>query len=100
MFGAVFALLLGQALSLRESVAMQDLLSTRTLSRIGHMIAFIFIGTIIIEAVGAVSIFGMVTYTSSGTTVSFIRLALFAMPVLVCSTTVSSTTIEAGVYMQ
>ncbi len=59
VFGAVFALLLGQALSLRESVAMQDLLSTRTLSRIGNMIAFIFIGTIFIEAVGAVSIFGM-----------------------------------------
>jgi trk system potassium uptake protein TrkH len=59
MFGAVFALLLGQALSLRESVAMQDLLSARTLSRIGNMIAFIFIGTILIEAVGAVSIFGM-----------------------------------------
>ncbi len=59
MFGAVFALLLGQALSLRESVAMQDLLSTRTVSRIGHMIAFIFVATIIIEAVGAVSLFGM-----------------------------------------
>ena len=59
MFGAVFALLLGQALSLRESVAMQDLLSARTLSRIGNMIAFIFVGTILIEAVGAVSIFGM-----------------------------------------
>jgi len=59
VFGAVFALLLGQALSLRESVAMQDLLSTRTLSRIGNMIAFIFIGTIFIEAVGAFSIFGM-----------------------------------------
>ena len=59
VFGAVFALLLGQALSLRESVAMQDLLSTRTVSRIGKMIAFIFVGTIFIEAVGAVSIFGM-----------------------------------------
>ncbi len=59
MFGAVFALLLGQALSLRESVAMQDLLSARTVSRIGNMIAFIFIGTIFIEAVGAVTIFGM-----------------------------------------
>lgn len=59
VFGAVFALLLRQALSLRESVAMQDLLSTRTLSRIGNMIAFIFIGTIVIEAVGAVTIFGM-----------------------------------------
>jgi len=59
VFGAVFALLLGQALSLRESVAMQDLLSTRTLGRIGNMIAFIFIGTIFIEAIGAFSIFGM-----------------------------------------
>jgi len=59
VFGAVFALLLGQALSLRESVAMQDLLSTRTLSRIGNMIAFIFVGTILIEAIGAVSLFNM-----------------------------------------
>jgi trk system potassium uptake protein TrkH len=59
VFGAVFALLLGQALSLRESVAMQDLLSARTLSRIGNMILFIFVGTILIEAVGAISLFGM-----------------------------------------
>ena len=59
VFGAVFALLLGQALSLRESAAMRDLLSARTLSRIGNMIAFIFIGTVLIEAVGAVSLFGM-----------------------------------------
>ena len=59
VFGAVFALLLGQALSLRESIAMQDLLSARTISRIGNMIAFIFVGTILIEAVGAISLFGM-----------------------------------------
>ena len=59
VFGAVFALLLGQALSLRESVAMQDLLSAGTLSRIGNMIAFIFVGTIFIEAVGAASLFHM-----------------------------------------
>lgn len=59
VFGAVFALLLGQALSLRESVAMQDLLSARTLGRIGNMIVFIFGGTILIEAIGAVSMFGM-----------------------------------------
>lgn len=59
VFGAVFALLLGQALSLRESVAMQDLLSAQTLSKIGNMIAFIFMGTIFIEALGAVSLFGM-----------------------------------------
>jgi len=59
IFGAVFALLLGQALSLRESAAMQDLLSTHTLSRIGNMIVFIFVGTVLIEAVGAVSLFPM-----------------------------------------
>jgi trk system potassium uptake protein TrkH len=59
VFGAVFALLLGQAFSLRESVAMQDLLSARTISRIGNMIAFVFISTILIEAVGAVSLLGM-----------------------------------------
>jgi trk system potassium uptake protein TrkH len=59
VFGAVFALLLGQAFTLRESVAMQDLLSARTISRIGNMIAFIFISTVLIEAVGAVSLLGM-----------------------------------------
>jgi trk system potassium uptake protein TrkH len=59
VFGAVFALLLGQALSLRERVAMQDLLSARTLGRISSMIAFIFFGTLLIEAVGAISLFGM-----------------------------------------
>jgi trk system potassium uptake protein TrkH len=59
VFGAVFALLLGQALSLRERVAMQDLLSARTLGRISNMIAFIFFGTLLIEAVGAVSLLGM-----------------------------------------
>jgi trk system potassium uptake protein TrkH len=59
VFGAVFALLLGQAFSLRESVAMQDLLSARTLSRIGNMIAFIFVSTILIESVGALSLLGM-----------------------------------------
>jgi trk system potassium uptake protein TrkH len=53
IFGAVLALLLGQALSIRESVAMQDLLSTQTLGSISRIIGFIFVGTIVIEAVGA-----------------------------------------------
>ncbi len=57
--GAVFALLLGQAFSIRESVAMQDLLSARTLSRIGNMIVFIFVATVVIEAVGAVLLYPM-----------------------------------------
>ena len=59
VFGAVLALLLGQAFSVRESVAMQDLLNARTLSRIGKMIAFIFIGTVLIEAAGAASLYSM-----------------------------------------
>jgi trk system potassium uptake protein TrkH len=59
VFGAVIALLLGQAFTLRESVAMQDLLSARTVSRIGNMIAFIFVSTILIESVGALSLLGM-----------------------------------------
>jgi trk system potassium uptake protein TrkH len=59
IFGVVFALLLGQALGLRGSVAMQDLLSARTISQIGNMILFIFTGTILIEAIGAVSLFRM-----------------------------------------
>jgi len=59
VFGAVIALLLGQALSVRESVAMQDLLSARTVSRIGNMIAFIFFGTVLIEAIGALAMFNM-----------------------------------------
>jgi len=59
VFGAVFALLLGQALTLRETVAMQDLLSTETASRIGRTILFIFVLTIIVEAGGALALFGM-----------------------------------------
>ena len=59
VFGAVFALLLGQALTVRESVAMQDLLSARTISRIGNMIVFIFTATIIFEAIGVLSLLGM-----------------------------------------
>jgi trk system potassium uptake protein TrkH len=58
VFGAVIAVLLGQ-LSVREQVAMQDLLSASTLSRIRKMITFIIVGTMIIEAVGAVGLFGM-----------------------------------------
>ncbi len=59
IFGAILALLLGQALNVRESVAMQDLLSTQTLGRIGHMIGFIFISTLIIETIGALTLFDM-----------------------------------------
>lgn len=59
IFGAVLALLLGQALSVKESLAMQDLLNTKTLRSISLMIGFIFLGTIVIEAVGAFALLPM-----------------------------------------
>lgn len=59
IFGAVLALLLGQALSVRESVAMQDLLSAKTLGRIGNIIGFIFVTTILLEVIGALCLMGM-----------------------------------------
>jgi trk system potassium uptake protein TrkH len=59
VFGAVFAMLLGQVLSLRESAAMQDLLSEEAASQIGKIILFIFVATIVIEGTGALALFGM-----------------------------------------
>lgn len=66
VFGAVLALLLRQALSVRESAAMQDLLSAQTLGRISNMIGFIFVTTIAIEAIGAMSLFSMWNGSDSG----------------------------------
>ncbi len=59
VFGAVLALLLGQALSVKESLAMQDLLSAQTLRSISMMIGFIFLATIVIEGIGAVLLMPM-----------------------------------------
>jgi len=59
IFGGVVALLLGQALSVKESLAMQDLLSTSTLSRIYVMIGFIFLGTLVFESIGAIALYPM-----------------------------------------
>jgi trk system potassium uptake protein TrkH len=70
VFGAVLALLLGQALSVRESVAMQDLLSARTLGRISRLIGFIFITTIVVEAIGAAGLFRMFRASESGGSIS------------------------------
>jgi trk system potassium uptake protein TrkH len=59
VFGVVFAMLLGQVLSLRESVAIQDLLSEDTASQIGRIILFIFATTVLVEGVGALALFEM-----------------------------------------
>ena len=68
IFGAVLALLLGQALTVKESVAMQDLLSEQTLGSIGKIIAFIFTATLLIEAIGAFCLMPMYTNTGSNIT--------------------------------
>jgi trk system potassium uptake protein TrkH len=59
ILGAVLALLLGQALSVRESAAMQDLLSEGTLGRISRMVVFVFIATALIELAGAAGLLHM-----------------------------------------
>jgi trk system potassium uptake protein TrkH len=56
ILGAVLALLLGQALSVRETAAIQDLLSEGTLGRINRMVVFVFAATALIELTGAVAL--------------------------------------------
>ena len=53
IFGAVFGLLAGRQLSLRESLALQDTLSHETFGQITRMIKFICLSTFLFEAVGA-----------------------------------------------
>ncbi len=59
IFGAVYALLFGQSLNVRQSVAMQDLLSAQTVNKITKALAFIFAATFVIEAWGALSLYKM-----------------------------------------
>lgn len=56
ILGAVLALLLGQALSVRESAAIQDLLSEGTLGRINRMVVFVFAATALFEVLGAAAL--------------------------------------------
>jgi trk system potassium uptake protein TrkH len=59
IFGAVFALLFGQSLGMRQTAAMQDLLSEKASSVIAHFIGFIFLATIVIESLGAIFLHNM-----------------------------------------
>jgi trk system potassium uptake protein TrkH len=59
IFGAVFALLFGQSLNVRQSVAMQDLLSAQTVNKIAKALVFVFIATFVIEAWGAICLYKM-----------------------------------------
>ena len=59
IFGSVFGLLLGQQLSVRQSVVMQDVLSHQTLGEIGRLVRFILVATLAIEALGAAVLYPM-----------------------------------------
>jgi len=59
IFGAMFALLLGSPLSLRESVAMRDIMNEQTPGRIGRVVVFICLVTFALEAVGMAGMYGM-----------------------------------------
>lgn len=59
IFGSLFALLLGSPLSMRESVAMRDIMNEQAPGRVGKMVVFIFISTFLFEALGAAGLYGM-----------------------------------------
>jgi trk system potassium uptake protein TrkH len=59
IFGAVFAMLFGQSLNVRQAAAMQDLLSAQTMSKIAKALAFVFTATFVIEGCGALCLYKM-----------------------------------------
>jgi trk system potassium uptake protein TrkH len=65
IFGAVYALMARQTWSLRESAAIQDMLSMEVRSRLGKMMLFIFASAAIIESFGALCLMG--TWSSDKT---------------------------------
>lgn len=54
---AFFSLILGRGMGVRESVLMSDVLSSKTLSRISHLIISILILTVVFEAIGVLSFY-------------------------------------------
>jgi len=59
IFGALFAILLGSRLSLRESIAMSDIMNEQNKGRIGRIAVFICIITFVMELLGTVASYGM-----------------------------------------
>ena len=59
VFGSIFGLMLRRQLSLRESLALQDVYSHQTLGEIGSMVKFICIFTLVIEGCGALLLYDM-----------------------------------------
>ncbi|MCZ6655126.1 MAG: Trk family potassium uptake protein [Planctomycetota bacterium] len=67
VFGSIFGLMLRRQLSLRESLALQDVYSYQTLGEIGSMVKFICITTLAIEACGALLLYDMWPAEITGT---------------------------------
>ncbi len=59
IFGSVLGLLARKQLSLRQSLLMQDAISYRTLGDLKSVVTFIVVATLLIEAIGAVCLYGM-----------------------------------------
>lgn len=58
IFGSVFGMLAGRQLSLRHSLVLQDALSHDTIGEISSIVRFIFAGTLTIEGVGTLLLYG------------------------------------------
>ena len=67
VFGSIFGLMLRRQLSLRESLALQDVYSYQTLGEIGSMVKFICITTLAIEGCGALLLYDMWPAEITGT---------------------------------
>lgn len=59
IFGALFAMLLGSRLTLRESMAMGDIMQEQSPGRIGRIVVFICIVTFLLELLGVLGLYGM-----------------------------------------
>jgi trk/ktr system potassium uptake protein len=59
IFGSLFALLLGSQLTLKETVAMRDIMQEQSPGRVGRIVVFICIFAFVLEAIGAIGLYGM-----------------------------------------
>lgn len=59
IFGTIFALLIGRQISLHEATLVQDLYSEQALGHVRRIVTFVVAAALIIEAIGAILMFGM-----------------------------------------
>lgn len=59
MFGALFSLIMGSRLTLRESVAMQDIMHEQSSGRVGRVVIFVCLFTVVVEFFGVLGCYGM-----------------------------------------